>query len=106
MAKLGVFTISGKSGLVYEFDAYPLNTVWTPVSGVYIVTHRDVRSDGTAQHVCLSLGQARNLQILSSDPATWPHAHRANCICLLEETSEAQRKMIVTDIAGANAFPL
>jgi hypothetical protein len=106
MAKFGVFTIPGDSGVVYEFDAYPLNTVWTPVSAVYIVTHRDVRIFGPAEHVCLYLGEAQNIQDIPKPPPMWSKVHAANCICLLQEESEARRREIMADIAAGNSFPI
>jgi hypothetical protein len=104
MAKLGIFHISGRSGTRYQFDAYPVNTVWTPVSGIYIITHRDTRERGAAEHICLKLGQLQNLQQLSDTEVEWD-GHRANCICLLEERSEKRRSQIVEDIAEAHPFP-
>jgi hypothetical protein len=106
MAKLGVLTISGKSGTQYKFDAYPLNTVWTPMSAVYVITHRDVHCEAPTEHVFVHLGQVQNLQTLPPPPREWTGLHRANCVCILEEKLESHRKQIVADIAAANAFPL
>lgn len=105
MAKLGVFTITGQSGVVYKFDVYPLNTVWTPVSAVYLVTHRDVRPEGSAEHVHMYLGEMENLQLLTTPPSQMIDGHRPNCICLLQEKDESRRRLIVSDIAAANPFP-
>jgi hypothetical protein len=104
MAKLGVLNITGQSGTLYKFDAYPLNTVWTPISGVYIVTHRDVQCQAPTEHVCVHLGHTQNLQFLPPPPPEWTVTHRANCLCILEEKRETRRQEIVSDIASANHF--
>lgn len=106
MAKLGIFTISGESGVVYRFDVYPLSTVWTPIGAVYIVTHRDVKMDGAAEHVRMYLGELENLQELPPPPSQLIDGHRANCICMLQEKDEVRRRRIVADIAAANTFHL
>ena len=105
MPKFGVLTVPGKSGLVYKFDAYPLKTVWTPISAVYIVTHRCVLSDGAAEHVCVHLGDSQNLQELPSPVGKWVDIDRANCICVLEEESPERRKKILDDILAASFLP-
>jgi hypothetical protein len=104
MAKLGIFTISGQSGTQYRFDAYPINTVWTPTSGVYIITHRDTSAQSVTEHICLKVGHLQNLQQMADPIVTW-EGHRANCICLLEEKSEKRREQIMADIAAVNKFP-
>jgi hypothetical protein len=104
MAKLGVLTLSGKSGTQYKLDAYPLNTVWTPISAIYVITHRDIHCNAPTEHVLVHLGQTQNLQKLPPPPPEWTGAHRANCLCLLEEPREYRRKEILADIAAANSF--
>jgi hypothetical protein len=105
MPKLGVLTVPGKSGLDYKFDAYPLKTVWTPISAVYIVTHRHPLSDGSAEHVCVQLGESQNLQDLSAALRKWVDVDRANCICVLEEESTERRNEILEDILAASLLP-
>ncbi len=103
MAKLGTFTIHGSSGNPYRLDAFPANTVWTPISAVYIMTHREFTAQGSASHVCLFIGQLANLQELRL-PIDQTGDHAVNCICVLEEHSEDRRLEIVTDIASGNSL--
>ena len=103
MAKLGTFTIHGISGQAYRFDAFPANTVWTPLSAIYIMTHRDASLLSNATHVCLFIGHLGNLQDLRL-PKDKTGEHAINCICVLEESSEDKRVEIVGDIASGNSL--
>lgn len=105
MAKLGILNIHGKSGFLYEFEAFPLNTVWTPLSAVYVITHRDVHCEAPTEHVYLRIGQSRNLQTLPPPTPAWTARHRANCLCILEEKEFKRRREIMSDIAAAHYFP-
>jgi hypothetical protein len=105
MAKLGIYKIAGNSGMVYEFAVYPLNTVWAPLGGIFIITHRDVQTGSAAEHIPLKLGHLANLQELENAAVEW-HGHRGNCICLLREKDEARRELIAADIAAAIPFPM
>ncbi len=105
MAKLGLYHVAGKSGTTYPFDAYPLNTVWTPHGAVYIITHRDLRPDGTGEHIWLSAGQIRNLQELLPPKGRYIQQHVPNCVCVLLEADERRCKEILEDILGANSMP-
>jgi hypothetical protein len=105
MPKLGELTIPGKSGKKYKFDAYPLQTVWTRISAVYIVTHRDVLPDGGMEHVCIHLGESQNLQEMPPSSVTTLKGHRANCFCILREDDEVRRRQIIEDILDASSLP-
>src|SRR5687767_6300576 len=105
MPKLGELTIPGKSGRKYKFDAYPLHTVWTRISAVYIVTHRDVLLEGGVEHVCIHLGESQNLQEMPPPPVTLLKGHRANCICILKEDDAKRRREIIEDILDASSLP-
>jgi hypothetical protein len=106
MPKLGELTIPGKSGRKYRFDAYPLQTVWTRISAVYLVTHRDVLPDGGVEHVCIHMGESQNLQEMLPSPVTSMKGHRANCICILQENGSEQRRQIIEDILDASSLPV
>jgi hypothetical protein len=105
MPKLGELTIPGGSGRKYKFDAYPLQTVWTRISAVYIVTHRDILADGQVEHVCMHLGELQNLQDMPPVPPASMRGHRPNCICILQEESREQRRQIIEDILDATSLP-
>jgi hypothetical protein len=103
MAKLGTLKIPGRSGAVYTFDVYPLTTVWTRRSVVYVFTHRDFSPDRPAEHVCVHLGEAANIQEIGPLPTQW--IARANCICILEEEDARRRSEILMDIGDAALRP-
>jgi hypothetical protein len=105
MPKLGELTIPGKSGEKYKFDAYPLQTVWTPISAVYIVTRRDLLPDGSVEHVCIHMGESQNLQEMPPSPVTSIKGHRANCLCILKESDVERRRQIIEDILNASSLP-
>jgi hypothetical protein len=105
MPKLGELTVPGKSGTKYKFDAYPLHTVWTRISAVYIVTHRDLLADGGVEHVCIHLGESENLQEMPPPPSAWMKRHRANCICIFQEAGAERRRQIIEDILDASSLP-
>jgi hypothetical protein len=105
MPKLGELTIPGGSGRKYKFDAYPLQTVWTRISAVYIVTHRDLLPDGSVEHVCIHLGELANLQEIPPLSVTSMKGHRANCICILQEDGMEQRRQVIEDILDASSLP-
>jgi hypothetical protein len=103
MAKLGTLKIPGRSGAVYPFDVYPLSTVWTRLSAVYVFTHRDSSPDRPPEHVCVHLGESANIQDIGPVPAPW--AVRANCFCILEEPDAQRRREILMDIGDAVLQP-
>ena len=103
MAKIGTLTIPGRSGAVYTFDVYPLSTVWTRRSAVYVFTHRDCGPDRAAEHVCVHLGEAANIQEIGPVPTQW--LARANCICIMEEADGPRRREILMDIGDAVVQP-
>src|SRR4051812_30714301 len=105
MPKLGELTIPGASGRQYKFDAYPLQTVWTQISAVYIVTHRDILPDGGVEHVCIHMGESQNLQEMPPIPVTSMNGHRANCFCIFQEDDSKQRRQIIEDILDATSLP-
>ena len=106
MAKLGVFTIFGKSGVGYLFDVYPLHTIWTPISAVYVLTRRDLKPDGTGEHLCISAGQVASMQDIPEETKTrLSSMYRVNCVCILLEDDESKRAAILTDLLeGAALF--
>ena len=91
--------------MVYDFAVYPLNTIWAPLGGIFIITHRDAREDSAAEHIPLRLGQLANLQDLGDAAVEWC-GHRANSICVLREKDHARRQLIMADIAAAVPVPL
>jgi len=100
MSKLGTVKFSGKFGNRYEFEAYPLETVFEKgFSGVYVVTQRKQGKSGSGfVHKRICTGQGDDLrQPLTSDDASFSEGG-ANCICLHAERDKDARQRIEQDL--------
>lgn len=99
-------TFKGRSGERYRFQAWPLETRFKAVGGVYIVTRRsfeDRTFPTKARHQSLAIGQAANLaEALSKADRTKLIAHGANCVCVLAVADEARRSVIEKDLVEGN----
>lgn len=99
-------TFKGRSGERYRFQAWPLETKFKPVAGVYVVTKR-VYEDRTfasrARHQSLLIGQSPNLaNALSQSDRTQLLAQGANCVCVCAVADEARRSHIERDLLEGN----
>ena len=109
MAKYGDIMFSGKSGEKYCFHAWPLETRFKSLGGVYFVTKRVFKNKNydRASHEGIYIGQTNNL----ADPFGTQSQldrfkkHGANCICVYPLENEEQRLAVEQDmIAGNNTF--
>ena len=57
MAKLGTFTLKGKTGETYAFDTYPLKQPFKPLGSLYCITSRSTNGN----HKVLYIGQTGDL---------------------------------------------
>lgn len=99
-------TFKGRSGERYSFQAWPLETKFKAVGGVYIVTRRsfeDRTFPTKARHQSLAIGQTANLaDALSKTDRTKLTAHGANCVCVYAVADEARRTAIEKDLVEGN----
>jgi hypothetical protein len=105
MAGYGNIVFSGKSGEHYRFHAWPLETRFKALGGVYFVTKRVYKDKNyrRASHEPVYIGQSANL----ADPFATEsqfgcfRKHGANCVCVYPAANEEQRLAAVQDlIAG------
>ena len=98
----------GRSGARYQFHAWPLDTQFSTVAGVYLVTRRtfdDPTFTTKATHQPLVIGHTDNLSdalISRSQRAKLVAQSGANCICVLAEKNAERRVEIETDLIEGN----
>jgi hypothetical protein len=97
----------GKSGERYRFQAWPIDTKFEPVGGIYIVTKRECldRTFPTkATHHCLAIGQTADLaaSAFTEDELSKFRKQGANCICVCALADELGRLAIEKDLIEGN----
>jgi hypothetical protein len=97
----------GKSGERYRFQAWPIDTKFKPMGGIYIVTKRECldRTFPTkATHRCLAIGQTADLAALAFTEAELSKltTQGANCICVYALADETRRVEIEKDLIEGN----
>ncbi len=101
MAKIGDLTLIGTSGRRYEFGVYGIETQFARRAGVYAITRRYQKPDGTAfTHEVIYVGQTGDL------PERFDNHHRiscfrgnnANCVCVHTDDSGRSRRSKESDL--------
>jgi hypothetical protein len=98
----------GHSGERYRFHAYPLDSRFKAVGGVYVFTERifdNPTFPTKASHRSLAIGNTQSLAkalVTKAMHATLV-ARGANCVCVLVVADEARRIEIENDLVDANA---
>jgi hypothetical protein len=100
MAKLADYTITGKSGTKYTFGMYAYPGSWNSVACVYIITKREVKTDGKGYHTHIYVGETEDLADRHDDhhKSDCFEKHGGNCIGILMEKGGQRRLDIETDI--------
>lgn len=98
-------TVTGKSGQVYEFNIYGLDTEFNEVGGIYIFTRR-YRNRDKYSHNFIYCGKTENLSTRFNNhhKADCIKRNNANCICVMRVDSDEERSKIETDILKGNEF--
>ena len=107
MAKITTMTLKGKSGAVYGFDVYPINSNWNSVAAVYVASKRTVDAAGKGHHTLIYVGVTEDLKGRHSghhkeDCFT---KNGANCLSLHMEEDEDTRLAIEEDLLAAHSWP-
>lgn len=97
----------GRSGARYRFQAWPMETRFKTVGGIYIVTKReclDRTFQTMATHHWLAVGQTNDLgALVFTKPELSKLAKQgANCICVYAVAGEALRQEIEQDLIEGN----
>ncbi len=102
MSKHGTIEFSGKSGKLYSFNVYSLDTEFRPYSGVYCITRRSEGDNGHRIHEKLFISVTDDMSsgVLSETPKSCFENHSANCICTHREESAHARDEIMQDLVG------
>ena len=105
--KSSTITFKGKSGERYRFQAWPIDTKFKAMGGIYIVTKRECldRTFPTkATHQCLAIGQTADLSAsaLTAAELSKLTTQGANCICVHAVVNEARRVEIEKDLIEGN----
>lgn len=101
MSKLGTIDFAGNSGKMYTFNVYTYNdNQFKPKGGVYVITKRSEKEDGTVVHKKLYIGAATDFTIALENHNLIPCFEKedANCICTYWEDSEEMRNNIMEDL--------
>jgi len=102
MAKIGTISLQGCSGKLYEFNIYEFGTNFNSLGAVYFISKRHDEN-----HTTIYLG-------ITDDLSTRFNNHHkkeciikygANCISVLQNASEVERKSIEEDILCYYDFP-
>ena len=100
MARLGVVSFTGKSGILYKFNVYPLGTAFKKgLCAVYVVTRRkQLKSGATFSHKRIRTSQSEDIRQPLSDKGESLVARGANCVCVHGEKNRAVRLGIQHDL--------
>ena len=100
-------TFRGRSGTPYRFQAWPIETEFRGIAGVYIVTKReclDRTFPSIGSHRCLAIGQTADFaaSLLTKAELSKLTAQGANCICVYPVAEEDRRLEIERDLIEGN----
>jgi hypothetical protein len=104
--KHGTISFTGRSGLSYCFQVWPLDTKFKGIPGVYMITKRVYESktfQKRASHAAICVGQTANLAAAFVSDIQREQFRRkgATSICVHLIADEAERVSIETDLMGA-----
>jgi hypothetical protein len=100
-------TFTGKSGERYRFHAWPIDTKFKSIGGIYMVTKReclDRTFPAMASHRCLAIGQTADLGSSAFTKAELSklRTEGANCVCVYALADEARRVEVEKDLIEGN----
>lgn len=103
MAKIGILTLTGASGKKYKFNVYPYDTDFKSIGGVYYISKRTEKNDGSGTHSKIYIGQTGDLseRFDNHHKEICFQKHGANCKSIHAEASEEKRLEIEEDLINA-----
>ena len=106
--KSSIITFKGKSGERYRFQAWPIDTKFKAIGGVYVVTKRTFENrtfPTKASHQPLAIGQTANLAASVTTTERDKLVDKgANCICVCAVADDARRAEIEKDLIEGNEW--
>jgi hypothetical protein len=98
---------SGKSGAIYRFQVWSLETSFRPVPAAYIVTRREQSNINynSGSHEVLYIGETSSLSDPFATSADFNcfRKHGATCICVYRVEHEQLRREAALDLALAHS---
>ena len=106
MPKLGTLFLKGKSGTSYPFVVYSLDSNFSKIPAVYVVTDRH-KNEESYSHNIIYIGQTDNLKerFENHHKQNCFDKHNANVLCIHQESSEKKRLTIETDLIEVKNAP-
>jgi hypothetical protein len=103
---MGTIVVRGKSNTEYHFSIYAIDYEFDEAGGVYIFANIYNYGDKYF-HDLIYCGKTKDLSTRFSDhhKADDIERHDANCICVMEVSTEEERTSIEQDILEGNEFP-
>jgi hypothetical protein len=107
--KSSIIHFKGKSGERYRFQAWPMNTKFKAIGGIYVVTKRacENRTFPTkASHQPLAIGQTGDLaaSFVTTSERNKLVDQGANCVCVCPVADETRRLEIEKDLIEGNQW--
>lgn len=103
MASLGKATFTGKTGNLYRFRVFPLNTRFRRIGGIYLIAYRSHSKQGGHRHKILYIGNTEDFSQPFEKHGKAQYLMRlgANCICVQSDPSEKSRSGKEQDLIAA-----
>ncbi len=102
MAKIGTISLNGCSGKIYSFNIYSIDTSFNALGAVYYISKR---SNENHSHIYLGITEDLSTRFNNHHKQACFDKLKANCISVLLNSSEKDRKKIEEDILCNYNFP-
>lgn len=103
--KIGEAVFRGKK-TQYKFDVFPLTADITDAPAVFIISRRVTDKFRKGHHSAVCLGETNSIraEIKKHKRAKCVKQNSANVICILKDSDEANRSVVVDDLQTARSF--
>jgi len=101
MARLGTIILEGCSGKTYDFDIYPIDTIFKALGAIYFISKR---KDRNHEKIYLGITEDLSTRFVNHHKQDCFDKHDANCISVHLNQSETERESIEKDILCKHDF--
>jgi hypothetical protein len=93
-------TFIGSSGADYQFEVYPLDSIFSDFAAVYMFTKRSEGADGQGRHTAVFIGESEELgaRLSEQDVLKSAERYKFNCVCVYREDDEDLRAAAEADL--------